>query len=69
MDAESLKIILKLQKDNILLRRAILDAILMLRDRKEYTVVQYQNDDANFLHTQVCKFLSSLEEQNKVDNT
>jgi hypothetical protein len=42
MDAEALKIILKLHEENVLLKRAIVDAILMLNKRKKHLVVQYE---------------------------
>jgi len=69
MDSEALKIILNLQKENILLRRAILDAVLMLNMREKYRVLQYDDNDANCLHDEVCKILSLFKYQNKVDNT
>ena len=60
MNAEALKIILDLQKENTLLKRAIIDAIVMLNKKEEYYVIQYGNDEADYLITEVVNVLSSL---------
>jgi hypothetical protein len=63
MDAESLNIILSQNKENILLRRAITDAYLMLRKRKSYPVVIYDIQDADFLLSEIKELLSGLEKE------
>ena len=43
MDAESLKIILDLKEDNVLLQRGIKDAIIMLARKKGHTCIEYDD--------------------------
>ena len=62
MDSNSLIIILNLQRSNIILRRAILDAALMLNKREEYYTLQYDDEDANLLNCEVVNLLRTLKE-------
>ena len=45
MDAETLKIILQLKEENVLLRRAIGDIGIMLSKKEKYLVLQYGLDE------------------------
>ena len=60
MDSEALKIILNLKEQNIIYRRAILDAALMLSKREEYCVIQYDYEFANCLNLEVSDILRTL---------
>ena len=64
MDANALEIILKLKEENIVLKKAILDAALMLSSRKKHLVIKYGFDDAysdaSWLIRQVYKILADI---------
>jgi hypothetical protein len=63
MDSESLKIILALKEENVLLKRAITDAYLMLRRRMEYPVVEYGMQDVEFLLLEIKNILEGFKEE------
>ena len=60
MDSEALKIILDLKEENIILERAIIDAIIMLSNRKEHFTLRVDNQDVRLLMTEVYKILSDF---------
>jgi len=62
------KYILGLQIENILLKRAINDAAVMLNNRKKHFTLSYNNEDIHFLFQEVYKILSSLNKQNEINN-
>jgi hypothetical protein len=61
MDAEALKIILDLKEENTLLKRAMLDAIIALRSRKEHPMPEYGISDVSFLFSEIKDILSDYE--------
>jgi hypothetical protein len=63
MDAESLKIILDLKKENVFLHRAIIDAICMLSGRKRHFVLEYPiESDAGWLFERIETILNEIED-------
>jgi hypothetical protein len=63
MDAEALKIILNLKEENTLLKRAIVDAAVVLKKRKEHPVMEYDIQDVSFLFAEIRNILSSIEDK------
>jgi hypothetical protein len=63
MDAEALKNILDLQRENILMKRAIIDAIFALSKREMHRIVKYDGmPDIEYLFDAIRDLLSSLED-------
>ena len=60
MDSEALKIILDLKKENVILERAIIDATIMLSNRKKHFTLRVDNQDVRFLMNEVHKILSDF---------
>jgi len=65
MDSESLKIILALKEENILLKRAVVDAVIMLKNRKKHLVMKYDSDDISFLFSEIEDILKDFEAKQK----
>jgi hypothetical protein len=63
MDAESLKIILALKKENTLLKRAIVDATITLHNRKERLIPEYGISEVSFLFSEIKDILSNSKEK------
>jgi hypothetical protein len=61
--ATDLKTVLELQKENTLLHRAILDACVMLQERKRHPVILYGIDDVSWLFDRIFKVLDFLEKK------
>lgn len=68
MNAEALKIILNLQKENILLRSAIINAYIMLYKCKKHFVLRYDDNDAKTLLDAVYRILSFVKEEQQPSN-
>ena len=64
MDAESLKIILELKKENILLKRAITDATVALVKRKMHLVMSFDLEETNGLFAAISDILEELNRKN-----
>jgi len=60
MDSETLKIILKLNKENTLLKRAVVDAYLMLHNRTMHTCIKYGMYETDCLFSGIKDILSVL---------
>ena len=77
MDAESLKLILALRGENILLRRAISDTTVMLSKRRKHFVLSYDNKQIDWLLAEADRIINDLEkakqnppsESNKSDDS
>lgn len=69
MDSEALKIILSLQEENTLLKRAIDDAAVMLSRREKHLVLEYGMPVTSFLFQEIDSILLSFnkEKQNPSD--
>jgi hypothetical protein len=65
MDAEALKIILDLQKENILLKRAINDAEVTLIKQKPHLVLQYGLEETNRLFSAIYDTLEKFDQMKK----
>ena len=64
MDSEALKIILNLHRENIMLKRAISDAIIMLELKREHFILDYDiGGDAIALFSSIGEILSLLNQQ------
>jgi len=63
MDSEALKIILEIQKENILLKRAINDAIVILKKRKEHLVLEYNMPCVSWLFEEIKNIISYFEDK------
>jgi hypothetical protein len=61
MDAEALKTILDLKEENVLLKRAIINAAIMLLKRKSHFTLTYSNQDIRFLMKEIYSILSDFE--------
>ena len=70
MDAEALKIILSLKEENIFYKRAIVDAIVMINNRKEHLILEYgiSDNDVNWLFSEIRKLLPLIEKEKKPTN-
>lgn len=68
MDAEALKIILKLQEENIELKKTISLAIGMLTSRKEYFDLMPDNKSASWLIKEVQDILSDFNKVQQLAN-
>ena len=67
MDSETLKIILDLKEENALLKRAMLDAAVMLHSRRVHTVAKYGVEEASILFAVIRSTLSSFENKQPTD--
>jgi hypothetical protein len=61
MDSEALKIILTLKEENTLLKRAIINAFLMLNRRKSHFTLAFGDQDVRCLMKEVYDILSDFE--------
>ena len=61
--SKALKMVLDLQTENVILKRAIWDAYIMLTKRKSHIVVRYRLHEAEALHEAVEDILSVLEKE------
>ena len=68
LTGDAMKTILDLKRENVLLRRAIDDAAIMLGKQKKHLVVQYGDNDANFLIDRVNDILLLLEKKQQPTN-
>jgi len=67
IDADALRIILELQRQNILMKRAIEDASLMLAARKKHLVLQYEDlNEAGLLLKRVYQILDDLKDKDQL---
>lgn len=62
-DAEALKIILALKEENVLLKRAIVDALIMVSKRRTHFILKYDNKDVSWLFKEIQALLGELEEK------
>ena len=57
---KAIKLILDLQKENVLLRRAINDATVMLSSRKRYMVLTYEDKYISCFMSELYRMLSDF---------
>lgn len=69
MNADSLKIILDLQEENVLLNRALVHAIIMLKGRKSHLTVRHDNESVRYLFKLIKELLDELEQVQKPADT
>jgi hypothetical protein len=63
MDSNDLKIILNLKEENMLMHRAIVDAAIALKNRKQHLVLEYGISDVSFLFSEIKDILLSFEDK------
>jgi hypothetical protein len=65
MDAEALQIILKLKEENVLLRKGITNAALMLATRKKHLVISSGTDEVGWMMRGVYHLLDEINGEQK----
>ncbi len=63
MDAETLKEILKLKEENILLKRGIKDAVLMLHKQERYPIISYNIEELSCLFSEIKSILLLVDKE------
>jgi hypothetical protein len=63
MDHEALKIILSLKEENTLLKRAIVDAAIVLHNHSERFIPKYGISEVSFLFSEIKDILSESKEK------